>query len=232
MSAPQVKRDSLGGTDALPLSRRQVSVTEPTVPSPDRGRQLVLRLACLVIALETIIYARYFLLFGPAKVVEYALVLGFLGLLFLNLYVGQRWSRWLLVAIGAWIALRSILAVVGASIARDGAVALLVGLRAAAYIFVAWRLSRSPELDAFLAEPGGHASAALTRLVSVVSYGFAAVVVFGAAAHLPLLRACLGPSGCSATVNALGALLLLLALIVIGVAGWVGRLPGYGRRFP
>src|SRR5258705_10441559 len=131
MGAPQVKRDSLGGTDALPLSRRQVSVTEPTVPSPDRGRQLVLRIACLVIALETIIYARYFLLFGPAKVVEYALVLGFLGLLFLNLYVGQRWSRWLLVAIVAWIALRSLFAAVVASIAADVPVALLFGLTAA-----------------------------------------------------------------------------------------------------
>jgi hypothetical protein len=186
----------------------------------------------LVIVLETVIYARYFLLVGPAKVVEGALVLGLLGLLFLNLYVGQRWSRWILVAIGTWIAFRSIPAVVGASVGRHGAVVLFVGLRAAAYLFVAWMLFRSPELEAFLAEPGGHASAALTRLVSVVSYGFAAVLLFGAAAHLPLLRACLSPSGCSATVNAIGVVLLLLALIVIGVAGWVGRLPGYGRRFP
>jgi hypothetical protein len=153
-----------------------------------------------------------------------------LGFLFLNLYVGHLWARWLLVALSLWFAIGSIRVVIGPSRQLQTGVVLLVGLSDATYLFVAWKLSRSPDLKPLLAARGRRTPTTLTRFLGVVSYSFATVLLFGAAAHLPFLKSCLSASGCTGNEDAIGLALLLVFLVVIIVAGWTGRLPGYGGR--
>src|SRR5258708_742479 len=203
------------------------------MPNWDAARRVILRLAYLLIGVHALLYARYFLLFGPENLPVVGGALLVFALLFLNLYLGYGLARWFLIVAGCVVVLRSITHALAALRRLQFGVVFLLGLLDAAYVVASWQLVRSPELNRFFKAPDRHTPASLVRLTGVVSYIVASAVLAGVLEELPPLGGCMRRSVCTGAANPLGIRILFAFSVsrpVVIVAGWSGPLPGYTGR--